>query len=240
MVAKLSSVRIITAASLETSVPVMPMATPMSAFLRAGASLTPSPVMATMLDCAWSVPTRRILSSGETRATTPMSSSSAISCSSLMAANSVPVSALPGMPSSRPMAAAVTAWSPVIMRTSMPARWHCSIAAFASARGGSTMPTIAKSVRSRMSSRCGASGWNVAGSKSRRATTMTRSPLAAMRSFSSLASCRRSSSIGVEVPSGVQNEAARPSNTSGAPLTKQRMTSLPWWSVIRWNVAMNL
>ena len=48
MVAKLSSVRIITAASLETSVPVMPMATPMSAFLSAGASFTPSPVMATM------------------------------------------------------------------------------------------------------------------------------------------------------------------------------------------------
>ena len=49
MVAKLSSVRIMTAASLDTSVPVMPMATPMSAFLSAGASFTPSPVMATML-----------------------------------------------------------------------------------------------------------------------------------------------------------------------------------------------
>ena len=48
MVAKLSSVRIITAASFETSVPVMPIATPMSAFLSAGASFTPSPVMATM------------------------------------------------------------------------------------------------------------------------------------------------------------------------------------------------
>ena len=48
MVAKLSSVRIITAASFETSVPVMPIATPMSAFLSAGASFTPSPVIATM------------------------------------------------------------------------------------------------------------------------------------------------------------------------------------------------
>ena len=47
MVAKLSSVRTMAAASLATSVPVMPMATPMSACFRAGASLTPSPVMAT-------------------------------------------------------------------------------------------------------------------------------------------------------------------------------------------------
>ncbi|MEZ4715952.1 MAG: hypothetical protein R2851_07670 [Caldilineaceae bacterium] len=45
-----------------------------------------------------------------------------MSSSSDMAANSAPVSAVPVMPSSRPMAAAVTAWSPVIMRTWMPAR----------------------------------------------------------------------------------------------------------------------
>ena len=37
------------AASLDTSVPAMPMATPMSAFFNAGESLTPSPVTATML-----------------------------------------------------------------------------------------------------------------------------------------------------------------------------------------------
>ena len=36
------------AASLATSVPLMPIATPMSACFRAGASLTPSPVMATI------------------------------------------------------------------------------------------------------------------------------------------------------------------------------------------------
>ena len=45
--AKLSSVRVISAASLVTSVPVMPIATPMSACFSAGASLTPSPVIAT-------------------------------------------------------------------------------------------------------------------------------------------------------------------------------------------------
>ena len=46
MVAKLSSVRIMDAASLDTSVPVIPMAIPMSACFSAGASLTPSPVIA--------------------------------------------------------------------------------------------------------------------------------------------------------------------------------------------------
>ncbi len=45
--AKLSSVSVIAAASLLTSVPVMPMAMPIAAFLSAGASLMPSPVMAT-------------------------------------------------------------------------------------------------------------------------------------------------------------------------------------------------
>ena len=121
MVAKLSSVRIITAAPLETSVPVMPIATPMSAFLSAGASLTPSPVIATMFSFCCSSATRRILSSGATRATTPMLSRCFVNSSSLMAANWAPVRAVPSMPSCLPMAAAVTAWSPVIMRTWMPA-----------------------------------------------------------------------------------------------------------------------
>ena len=47
MVAKLSSVRTIVAASRATSVPDRPIATPMSARRSAGASLTPSPVIAT-------------------------------------------------------------------------------------------------------------------------------------------------------------------------------------------------
>ena len=52
MEAKLSSVRVIAAASLVTSVPVMPIAMPMSAFFSAGASLTPSPVIATTCPCS--------------------------------------------------------------------------------------------------------------------------------------------------------------------------------------------
>ena len=68
MVAKLSSSKIISAASLETSVPVIPMATPISARLSAGASLTPSPVMATISPFAWSELTMSSLCSGATRA----------------------------------------------------------------------------------------------------------------------------------------------------------------------------
>lgn len=47
ILAKLSSRRIMSEASLATSVPVIPIAKPTSAFLRAGASLVPSPVTAT-------------------------------------------------------------------------------------------------------------------------------------------------------------------------------------------------
>ena len=87
----------------------------------------------------------------------------------------------------------------------------------------------------------GGCGSNVAGSKSRRATTITRSPDDAIRSFSS--SARRMALVvdrASTSPSGVQKEPARAMSTSGAPLTKQRMTSWPCASVIRWNVAMNL
>ncbi|KAK7806038.1 hypothetical protein U0070_004746 [Myodes glareolus] len=51
MEAKLSSRRIMSAACLETSEPVMPMAMPISAFFSAGESFTPSPVTATMAPC---------------------------------------------------------------------------------------------------------------------------------------------------------------------------------------------
>jgi len=44
---KLSSNKMIPAASLATSVPAIPMAKPTSAFFKAGASLVPSPVTAT-------------------------------------------------------------------------------------------------------------------------------------------------------------------------------------------------
>ena len=65
-----------------------------------------------------------------------------------MAANSAPVMARPSMPSWRAIASAVTAWSPVIIRTWMPADLASAMAALACGRGGSTMPTSASTVRS--------------------------------------------------------------------------------------------
>ena len=67
MEAKLSSASTISEADLATAVPD-PMAMPISAFLRAGASLTPSPVMAeiSFMDCRYS--TIRDLWMGSTRA----------------------------------------------------------------------------------------------------------------------------------------------------------------------------
>ena len=59
--AKLSSASTMSAASFDTSVPVIPIATPMSAVRSAGASLTPSPVIATMLPRRWSAVTIRSL-----------------------------------------------------------------------------------------------------------------------------------------------------------------------------------
>ncbi len=108
MVEKLSSVRIITAASRVTSVPV-PTAIPMSAFFTAGASSTPSPVIATTWPCFLSTSTRRTLCPGLTRAITPMPSTLLSASSSLIAPNSAPVRTAPSMPSWPATAAAVTA-----------------------------------------------------------------------------------------------------------------------------------
>jgi len=65
---KLSSVRIMFEASLATSVPLIPIATPISARLRAGASLTPSPVTATISPSSFRVSTSLSLCCGLTRA----------------------------------------------------------------------------------------------------------------------------------------------------------------------------
>ena len=62
--AKLSSIKIISAADFATSVPVIPIAKPTSAFFKAGASLVPSPVTATTSPTSFKATTSRYLSSG--------------------------------------------------------------------------------------------------------------------------------------------------------------------------------
>ena len=55
-------------APLDTSVPVIPIPTPISACFRDGASLTPSPVIETTFPSACHAFTIRTLCSGDTRA----------------------------------------------------------------------------------------------------------------------------------------------------------------------------
>jgi hypothetical protein len=177
-------VRIITAASLVTSVPVMPIAIPMSALFSAGASFTPSPVMATIWPRCLSMSTKRTLSSGVTRAITPIPSIAFSASSSLMDPNSAPVITLPSMPSWRAIADAVTAWSPVIIRTLIPAALAVAMDALAVGRGGSTIPTRASISRPFTSGSRSAPGSKAAGSKSLRAVASTRRPCSPSRSFS--------------------------------------------------------
>ena len=138
--AKLSSDKIIRPAFLATSVP-LPIAIPMSAALMAGASLTPSPVIATTSPFFFSVSARSTLCSGATRPTTPISSMRASRSDSGRAAKSAPRMASPPMPTCLAMAAPVITSSPVTMRTRMWAAWALATASLDSSRGGSTMPT---------------------------------------------------------------------------------------------------
>jgi len=149
--AKLSSKSTMSAAALETSVPVMPMAIPISACLRAGASLMPSPVIATTCPSDCRASTRRIFCSGATRAKTLTDCTFSISSLSVSFASSAPVMTpsqpWPQSPICLPMAAAVRAWSPVIILTVMPAWWQVRTASIASGRVGSIMPCKPKRVR---------------------------------------------------------------------------------------------
>ena len=66
------------------------MAMPMSAFFRAGESLTPSPVTATILPISWRAQTILYFCSGAMRAKTTSPFSASFSWTSSMAASSLP------------------------------------------------------------------------------------------------------------------------------------------------------
>lgn len=70
MLLKLSSNKIIPAASFATYVPEIPIAKPISAFFRAGASFVPSPVIATTHYIYFKPEANRYLSYGELLANT--------------------------------------------------------------------------------------------------------------------------------------------------------------------------
>ncbi len=147
MVEKLSSASTTLAASRATSVPFNPMATPTSALRRAGASLTPSPVMAISSPCFCSVAAMRNFMSGVNRAKTFTSAMAFSNSFSSSASNWLSVSAVfllllseSIIPVSYAMAMAVLIWSPVAIITLIPACLHNATACFASGRGGSIIP----------------------------------------------------------------------------------------------------
>mmetsp|Transcript_1209 Transcript_1209/g.4791 ORF Transcript_1209/g.4791 Transcript_1209/m.4791 type:complete len:272 (-) Transcript_1209:2861-3676(-) len=158
MVAKLSSARTMSDASLATSVPVMPIARPTSASLSAGASFTPSPVMATTLPLLFSRRTMSCLCFGSARLKTrppPPLRNSSWSASDIVAkdrAVMLLVSSRPSpsskTPMSRQMASAVRLLSPVMTMTRTPASRQDSMLARTSGRGGSRRPARPTRVRS--------------------------------------------------------------------------------------------
>ena len=215
--AKLSSVSTILAACLDTSEP-LPMATPTSACLSAAASLTASPVIATTWpSCCMSL-ARRSLSSGATRPNTCSWGSRPSTSSSLRCCSSVPVITPGPRPSSSAIARAVTVWSPVIIRTSMPAPRATWTASLASVRSGSMIPTSATMTRS-VTAFIGSASAAVmpASSRSRAANASTRSP----RSDSLRLAARISSRTAATGTTSPCHSAypQRCRTTSGAPFT---------------------
>ena len=137
------------------------------------------------------------------------------------------------------MAAAVVAWSPVIMRTRMPASLQSAIASFASLRGGSTMPTRASSVRSSHHVEQVAVGSNVGRVEVARGDGEHAQALAGQPVV--LREHPVARAVDGDRPTRRRRGSCdeRASSTSGAPLTKQRTTFRPS-SSISWKVAMSL
>ena len=157
IVAKLSSVRTMSAACFATSVPFLPMAIPTSAAFRDGASFTPSPVMATIPSACLKACTIRTLWSEETLANTRIFPIRSASSLSPIRFNSSPVMHWDGesaIPSFSATARAVFLWSPVIITVVTPAWRNSSTASAASGRIGSSRTASPKNVipRSDMSS----------------------------------------------------------------------------------------
>mmetsp|Transcript_6363 Transcript_6363/g.23528 ORF Transcript_6363/g.23528 Transcript_6363/m.23528 type:complete len:220 (-) Transcript_6363:408-1067(-) len=181
IVAKLSSARTMSEADRATAVPV-PIAIPMSARFSAGASLTPSPVIATISPPFFKRSTSCALCAGSTRdiiltrfehrsrSSSGRSSHSEPVIETALARPprilSVPllVSGSPGefiitdvLASKAPICShtdsAVALLSPVATMTRIPALRHTSRACLTSSLGGSTIPTMPMKVRSFSSDR---------------------------------------------------------------------------------------
>ena len=141
-----SSSKVISLASFATEVPV-PIESPTLAWFRAGASLVPSPVTATICPSFWSSSTNRCLSVGRARHMTFSFFTRSKASSSGSASKSVPVMMFSSvssgfqMPIWRAISRAVAVVSPVTILTWMPAFKHSATAAGTSSRTGSEIAT---------------------------------------------------------------------------------------------------
>ena len=149
--------------------------------------------------------------------------------------------ARPSIPSSFAIAAAVTAWSPVIIRTLIPAALAVAIAALAVGRGGSTMPTRVSAVKLVELRQQVAGGSNDAGSKSlpcggedAQALLAQTLVLGQVALLHPVVDRDRAKVVGGERGRAPHEELV------GAPLTKQRTTSSPPSFFIRWKLAISL
>ncbi len=144
IVVNLSSIRIKSAESFVTSVPAIPIAIPISAARNAGASLTPSPVIATICPCFCNCLTMRCLCSGDTRAQIFVWFTRLYNSSSDIFSISIPLitvaSTVSTIPNSKAIALAVFSWSPVIITTSTFAFFNVLTDSFTSSRAGSIIP----------------------------------------------------------------------------------------------------
>ena len=223
--AKLSSVRIIRPAFLATWVPV-PIAMPMSAALIAGASLTPSPVMATTSPFLRRVSTISTLCSGATRPTTPMPSMRARrSC----LGHRREVGAEDGLSGDAELLGDRRAGDHVVSGDHP----HADVGVLGGpdrvqrlGAGRIDHPDQRRHLQVLDQRQQVALGVEVPGSRSFMAAAMMRRPLPPSRSISSLARSFCSSPQGTLSPLA-RADVARPITAGAAPLTKTRTTGLP-------------
>ena len=143
--------RMMSEASFATSVPAMFIEKPTSAAFRAGASLVPSPVTATVSPISLRRRTRTRLSSGEERARTcSLGMISRCSCLLIFLNSGPSIARPPGvkMPHSFAIAFAVLMLSPVTMRGNTPAMMQSATDSETPLRSGSWIPTRPRNVMS--------------------------------------------------------------------------------------------
>ena len=143
IVVKLSSVITMSEAFLVTSVPLLPMAMPISAVFMLGASFTPSPVIATTLPFSFRCVTMAFLCLGVTRAKTVHLLTASRHSAGVILSSSSPeatCSSRSAMPAFFAIAYAVFLWSPVIITVVIPARTHSFTACSTPSLSGSVIP----------------------------------------------------------------------------------------------------